>query len=191
MIFIRLDTPPITLPMINITGPIAAAISAIFTTICFCTSFNPINFCVSGDIYLEIKLRIIGINTSPNDIAISSISDFNIFHCPVNVLSWIAAISFALLVPVILAVISLMASPPFDKRASIPGPPRAPNISIAWAVDNPALPSTSTISAKSFVAGFTCSNAIPNSSSTPSVAAVGFISATKACLNEVPAVDPS
>ena len=141
--------------------------------------------------YLDINCLIIGIKTSPKDIAISSISDFSILYWPVRVSSCIAAISVALDVPVIDAVISLIASPPLLINANIPGPPLAPNTSIACEVVIPASPSLLTISAKSFVDGFNSSTDNPSSSKTANADEVGFIKLTSACLKVVPAVEPS
>ena len=182
---------PTSFPITTSNGPIAAASSAM-TTICFLVPIDsPIIFAVSGEIYFVINCRMSGISTSPNEIAISSSSDFRIFHCPCKVSSCVAAMSVALFVPVMALVIPLTASPPADIKASIPGPPLAPKISIACAVSNPASRNLSRIDAKSLVAGFTSSTAMPSSSKIPSAAVDGFIRDTNACRSEVPAVLPS
>ena len=189
--FMTVPRLPTTLPITTSNGPIAAASSAM-TTICFRVPIDsPIIFAVSGEMYLVINCLMSGINTSPKDIAISSSSDFRIFHCPCKVSSCVAAISVALFVPVMALVIPLTASPPADINASIPGPPLAPKIFIACEVSSPAWHNLSRIVAKSLVAGLTSSTAIPSSSKIPSAAVDGFIRDTNACRSEVPAVLPS
>ena len=70
----------ITLPSTISNGPIAAASNAMTTTFFLVPIDKPIIFAVNGLMYFVISCRIIGISTSPNIIAISSSSDFKIFH---------------------------------------------------------------------------------------------------------------
>ena len=85
--FIIVPTLPMSLPTTRRSGPIAAANNAIVTMFFFVPIDNPIIFAVSGEMYFCMKFRIMGMSTSPNEMAISSTSDFRIFICPCNVLS--------------------------------------------------------------------------------------------------------
>ena len=72
-------------PKIEIIGPTAATANAVFTTISFCLSDNPLNFSANFCTYV-VRFLTYGANLSPKDIAKLCTGDFNIVNCPFKLL---------------------------------------------------------------------------------------------------------
>ena len=91
-------TIDVTFPSIINTGPIAATIAAIFTSILFCPSSRPFNHS-TNDCNFSTNALIYGNNISPIEIANDSNVDFKIVICPSKLSSIVCAIPAAVPCP--------------------------------------------------------------------------------------------